>query len=148
MIAQFFGLLGLLAIAATKFLYAPAAIYMSGYTFLQAMLICLGGGFAGVFFFFKTGNTIRSWWMNRFSSGKKERVFTKTSRLISRIRVGYGLYGLAFVTPCIISIPIGCLLAARYYGTDRRTLPFLLVAVVFWAFVLCGITFAIGPIFG
>lgn len=47
-----------------------------------------------------------------------------------------GLIGLALITPSLISIPVGCMLAAKYFSHDKRTVPVLLTAVVFWAFIL------------
>lgn len=140
--------IGLMLIASVKFLYAPTAVYMAGYNFLQSLLITSGGGFLGVFIFFYLGELILRGWRKLFPQKKPKRRFTKGNRLFVKIRARYGLYGLAFVTPCIISIPVGCLLAARYYSHSRAVLPLLFVSVVFWSVVLTSITFLIGPIFG
>lgn len=134
-------------IAATKFMYAPAAIYLAGYSFFGSFLITSGGGFAGVIFFYKLGEAISRWWINRFPTKREKKKFTKKNRIFINFRNKYGLYGLAIVTPCIISIPIGCFLAAKYYGTDKRMIPFLFVSVLIWAMTLTTITYLIGPIF-
>ena len=63
-------------------------------------------------------------------------MFTRTNRLIVRIKRGYGVKGLALLSPPILSIPITSILAAKYFRHDRRTLPLLLSSVVVWSFVL------------
>ena len=64
------------------------------------------------------------------------RVFTRTNRFIVRVKRGHGMHGLAMITPPLISIPIGSILAAKYFHHDRRTLPTLLSSVVIWSVVL------------
>lgn len=148
MITQFFQLIGFMLIAGTKFLYAPTALYIAGYTFIESVIVTTIGGAVGVFVFYKLGALISRWWSNRFPPKVDKKKFTKKNRVFINFRNKYGLYGLAFVTPCIISIPIGCLLAAKYYHTDKKMIPLLLVSVVFWALALSSITYLIGPVFG
>lgn len=145
---EFVQIFGLALLAGVKFLYGPTAVYLAGYSFWQAIIITSLGGFIGVFIFFKTGQFISDWWVNRFGISKKpKKKFSKKNRAFIKIRATYGLYGLAFVTPCIISIPFGCLLAAKYYPHDRLVFPLMFASVVFWSLVLTSITYLIGPIF-
>lgn len=139
---------GLMLLSSVKFLFAPSTVYISGYSFLETILITVCGGTIGVFAFFYGGGVIFS--LFRRPPGeekKKKKIFTKKNRVLIRIKNGYGLYGLALVSPCLISIPIGCLLAAKYFKHDKRTIPVFLAAVVFWSFVLTSITALIGPVF-
>ena len=136
-----------MVIAGTKFMYAPAAIYVAGFSFVESVLITAGGGFAGVIAFYRLGDAISRWWVNRFPVKRVKKKFTKKNRGFINFRNKYGLYGLAFVTPCIISIPIGCFLAAKYYGTEKRMISFLFISVVFWSLTLSTITYLVGPIF-
>ena len=147
MIAQILQIAGLMVIAGTKFMYAPAAIYVAGFSFVESVLITASGGFAGVIAFYRLGDAISRWWVNRFPVKRVKKKFTKKNRGFINFRNKYGLYGLAFVTPCIISIPIGCFLAAKYYGTKKRMIPFLFISVVFWSLTLSTFTYLVGPIF-
>lgn len=148
MIADFLQIVGIMVIAGTKFLYAPTAVYLAGYSFIQSVIITSLGGFGGVILFYYLGSAISSWWSRRFPGKMDRKKFTKKNRLFINIRSKYGLYGLAFVTPCIISIPIGCFLAAKYYRTEKYMIPLLFVSVVFWAITITSITYLMGPIFG
>tara|TARA_B110000046_G_scaffold34513_1_gene37365 strand:+ start:1317 stop:1763 length:447 start_codon:yes stop_codon:yes gene_type:complete len=147
LITQILQIAGLMVIAGTKFMYAPAAIYVAGFSFVESVLITAGGGFAGVIAFYRLGDAISRWWVNRFPVKRVKKKFTKKNRGFINFRNKYGLYGLAFVTPCIISIPIGCFLAAKYYGTEKRMISFLFISVVFWSLTLSTFTYLVGPIF-
>lgn len=71
---------------------------------------------------------------------KTKRIFTRRNRFIVRIMQKYGLAGIAFVTPCIISIPIGCFIAARvnqkFSQNNRQALLYLIYSVIGWSFFL------------
>ena len=148
MFLEAFKFIGLILIAATKFLYAPTSVYLAGYGFFETLLITSLGGIAGVYVFYRLGSVISRWWANRFPSKFDKKKFTKKNRVIINFRSKYGLYGLAFVTPCIISIPIGCFLVAKYYANDKSAMPILMASVLFWSLTLTSLTFLLGPIFG
>jgi hypothetical protein len=140
--------IGWIFFSSIKFFLAPSAVYLSGYSFLETVIITIIGGMIGVFGFYYGGSAFFAWLSNRFysSESKPKRVFNKKNRIIIRMKNAYGLYGLAVVTPCLLSIPIGSILAAKYYRHDRRTIPAFLAAVVFWSFALTTITSLFGPI--
>jgi hypothetical protein len=83
----------------------------------------------------------------RFPVRKEKQKFTKKTRRFILFKNAYGLYGLAFITPCIISIPIGCLFAAKYYPQTKTVMFLMSISVVFWSVLLSVITYSIGPIF-
>ncbi|MEZ4721233.1 MAG: hypothetical protein R2813_05080 [Flavobacteriales bacterium] len=141
-------IVGLALLASVKFLYGPTAVYLAGYGFVQTLLITTAGGFFGVFVFFYAGEMLMAGWRKLFPRKKPKKKFTKGNRAIIKVRASYGLYGLAFITPCIISIPVGCLLAARFYDGHKLVIPLMFASVVFWSIVLTSITFLVGPIFG
>jgi len=64
---------------------------------------------------------------------RQRKVFTRRNRWIIRIKHGGGLKGLAVLTPLVLTIPVGSIIAARYFRHDRRTLPALLSSVVIQA---------------
>lgn len=149
MLVDLLQFIGVFLIASAKFLYGPAAGYAAGYSYAETITVTSLGGFFGVFLFFKAGTIILRWWDSRFHPKKKDKKkFTKRNRAFINFRAKYGLYGLALLTPCIISIPIGCFLSAKYYESERLVFPLMFASVVFWSFVLTSITYFIGPIIG
>ncbi len=134
---------GWLFFSALKFLFAPGSIYVvGGYSFWQTIFISVLGGWMGVLGFFYFGKIIFgffSWLSGRLSTGAKKpkRKMTRMNRFIVQIKNHrLGVVGLALITPSVFSIPLGCILAAKYFGHDKRALPFLMGSVILWAFVL------------
>ena len=59
--------------------------------------------------------------------------------MIVRVKRNQGLNGLAAITPVLISIPLGTILAARYFRHDKRALPVLFSSVLIWDVILSSI---------
>jgi MFS family permease len=57
-------------------------------------------------------------------------IFTKLNRRIIRVKHTSGYLGVAALTPLVLTIPLGGILAARFFHHDRRTLPAMLLSVV------------------
>lgn len=144
--ATILGILSIVAASMFKFAFSPLVAYQMGYSFWQTLLITSVSGCISVTFFYRTS----AWFMERSRLRKlhrsiadehrgittRKKVFTRTNRFIIRIKHGPGLFGLVALTPVIISLPIGAILAAKFFPHDRRTLPALLLAVLIWAVVL------------
>ena len=127
-------------VASVKFLFVPITMALAYYPYWETIITTMLGGVTGVLFFFYFGrmaiDKVTELISKKPKEEKKKQVFSRTNKFIVKVKRRFGLIGLSIVTPCIISIPIGCLLAAKYYGKDSRTVPFLLAAVVLWSFVL------------
>lgn len=52
--------------------------------------------------------------------------------MIKKIREKWGLYGLAFFTPFILSIPIGTLLSVHFYRDKQKVISYMVVSIVAW----------------
>ena len=129
-------LIGLLLLSSTKFLFAPSTVTASGYSFLETLLITILGGWFGVIVFFYFGKVLIDLILRRYVSTDPKKVkpkFTFSNKLIVRTKAKYGIMGLALITPVTISIPVGCILAARYYSKEKMTVPYLLMSIVFWS---------------
>ncbi|MCB0763425.1 MAG: hypothetical protein R2815_13335 [Flavobacteriales bacterium] len=128
-----------------KFLFSGLVSYRLGNSFLETVLLTSAGGCAGTLIFYFTSARVLEWFrlrhLRRMAERKAQglpakRIFTRTNRLIVRVKRGYGLQGLAVIGPAILSIPIGSVIAAKYFRHDRRTLPALLSSVLIWSVVL------------
>ena len=139
---------GLILFSSVKFLFAPSTVYLSGYNYWQTLLITMIGGAIGILVFFYTGSAIFAFWKDRFSrEGTPKRTFNRKNRFMIRIKAAWGIFGVAILTPVLLSRPIGSLLAARYFRNDRRTIPVLLGAMMFWSLLLTTLTSLLGPLF-
>ena len=116
-----------------------------GHGFVETLLYTAIGGLVGMCAFYLGGKGLLEWFRHRYVRRARERmskglppkrVFTRTNRMIVRVKQRYGILGLAAFSPPTLSIPVTALLAAKYFRHDRRTLPTLLVSVLVWSVVL------------
>ena len=66
-------------------------------------------------------------------SGKTRKVFTARNRKIVRLWKKYGLFGIALITPVILSIPIGTLVANSLVSNRKKIIIYMFFSVLFWS---------------
>ena len=148
----------IILISSVKFVVAPpfAAFYNPdvNLTYLQAVVICITGGMLGVYVFayfsplvFKIihviHNGIKSLFKKRNADGTfnkhaiaERKIFTPHNRRIVHIWKKYGLIGIAFLSPLIISIPVGAIVAAKLVNNKKKIFLYMFIAISFWSMVM------------
>jgi hypothetical protein len=139
-------------VATFKFMLAPFT--GSALPFWENYLACAAGGSfsAGIFYF---SSELILHYTRKRKIKKQERLeklgkettpkkkFTKTNRLIIHIKHKLGIYGICFWAPFFLSIPIGCIIAAKFYGKLKKTYPLIVLGMFLNALILCGIVYLI-----
>lgn len=123
---------GLLLLSALKFFLAPSTTVYAGYSFLETLIITFSGGAIGFVLFFRFGTLISNF-LQKFRKKKQRKRFSRSKRMLVKIKVKYGLWGLALLTPCLLGVPLGAFLASAYYAHDRRTIPAFLASLFLWS---------------
>ena len=136
--------------SATKFLLSPAAAYYFEFGLTKSLIVTTTGGLAGILAFSFLGRMLRIYWryfimlfvfpFSRFSYmelvNRPPKKFSVTQRLIVRVRNKFGLAGIAFITPCIISIPVGSIIAMNFYKKKGVVLLALTISLLVWSLIL------------
>lgn len=78
---------------------------------------------------------------------KKKRIFTRRNRIIVRVKQNFGLVGIAFITPWLLTIPVGTIISCGIYRNRRRVFWYQSASVVFWSFVSAAIAEPIAGLF-
>lgn len=68
--------------------------------------------------------------------GTRHRIFTPRNRRIVRIWRKYGLFGIALLSPVLISIPVGTFLATRLVSNRKKVLLYMFCSVLLWSLVI------------
>lgn len=68
-----------------------------------------------------------------------KKVFTPQSRKFVRIWRKYGLVGVAFLTPVILSIPIGTVIANAFEDNKKKIFVYMFFSILFWSLLLTSI---------
>lgn len=61
--------------------------------------------------------------------------FTRTNKMIVRIRRNYGMLGIVVLTPVILSIPVGAFLGTKYFHHKFNFIPSMLLSIFLWGIV-------------
>lgn len=129
-----------LSFAGTKYIMALLFIFSYDFTFWESVLLATGGGMLGVVFFTYFGDGIKTVWGKFFPKKQSPKlVINSRRRMIVKIRQKYGLAGIAFLTPLILTVPIGSLIAGAFYKNKLQVFAYMFVAFTFWSFLLCSL---------
>jgi len=99
------------------------------------MLIVAFGGCIGVTVFTFLGAII-SQYFGKFNIFK---VSFKNLKRLAIIKKGYGIIGLAFLTPLIIGVPLGCIITTMFEPNKYKVLKLQLTSVILWSVLLFSI---------
>ena len=122
-------------LSTVKFLGGPMAGASMGLHFLPTMALTVAGMMTSVFVFSGIG---RVWMQHRQKQRRlrREPIFSRRSRNIIKIFQKFGMGGIAFLTPVILS-PIGGTVVATLLGVPRqRILLHMLWSALFWGSAL------------
>jgi hypothetical protein len=64
---------------------------------------------------------------------QNKKIFTPQNRRLVNIWRRYGLFGIAFLTPVLISIPIGTIVASRLIPNKKKIFLYMFVSITFWS---------------
>ena len=128
-------ILAVISLSGVKFLFAiPLSIIKYDFNFLHTLIFSITGGVIGIFIFSFLSQNFFKFLVEKRAAKKKKRSIKQV--VMIKIASKYGLFGIAFLTPIFLSIPIGTFLALRFFPDKRRTIPMLVTSVVGWSLVL------------
>ena len=111
-----------------------------GFSFFKAVTITSIGGCVGSVFFVvlsdKLVKNIQKMKEKRQETKTKpQKVFTRKNKFIISIKMRFGLAGIVALGPVLISIPIGCYLAVRYFKDKQKIIAYMFVSVLLWSII-------------
>lgn len=140
--------------AALKFFFSIPGALLLGYSFWETVGITSAGGMSSVVFFYVLSARVMELYRRRrlkriakrIAKGKPVniRYFTFLNKLMVRVKMRIGVAGMAFLTPTIISIPIGAVVSAKFFKHHILMLPALIISVFFWSVLLTSVFYYIG----
>ena len=118
--------------AATKFLASPfLGVNGFGLSVYETFIVISLGGIFGTTVFYSLGNKLIQYSQkNRLKKidklklqGKSlPKIMTRTNKIIVKTKHLFGIWGLAFLTATILSIPIGSIICAKFYRHKKSTI--------------------------
>ncbi len=150
--------IGFFGFSMIKFLFTPFGGPKAGLSFVETYVVCVAGAIisAAIFFFsseyfLKKAHNKRVELMRKsIETGiplKPKKKFTKTNKLIVRIKHKLGIIGVAFYAPLFLSIPVGTIITAKFYGKEKRTFPLIILGIVVNGIITTGSAYIIADFF-
>lgn len=113
--------------------------YLLKFNLLKSVFATTLGGCAGSFVFVHTSD----WLLRRAARLRKKKItttnkksFTVKNKMIVRVKIKYGLMGIAAITPLFLSYPVGCIIAVRYFKNKKKVISFLWASTAIWSIIL------------
>ena len=113
--------------------------YLLKFNLLKSVFATTLGGCAGSFVFVHASE----WLLKRAAKLRKKKItsghkknFTVKNKIIVRVKMKYGLLGIATITPLFLSYPVGCIIAMRYFKNKKRVISFLWASTATWSIIL------------
>lgn len=126
--------LGWMALGFVKFIVTPATAVAAGVPPWKAFLYAAGGAAAGLIAMRPVAMALFRW-QTRRRIARGRPVFTLGRRRIVRIKLRFGLLGIAFIGG-VIGVPVAGLIAFKYFGDRAATLPVLIASYTMWSALL------------
>lgn len=134
-------ILSVFLMSTVKFVFGGVPLALGlGFSFFQAVTVTSLGGFVGVTVFVYTSDKLIAYLKKRKILKQLEnpnqirkKSFTRTNKIIVIVKQRFGLLGISLLTPLLLSIPIGCFLAVRYFNDKQRILFYMFGSILFWS---------------
>ncbi|MBD3636444.1 MAG: hypothetical protein HUJ25_03805 [Crocinitomicaceae bacterium] len=68
---------------------------------------------------------------------KGKKIFTRMNKTIVWIKRKIGIYGVTLLAPLFLSVPIGSIICAKFYGSRRRTFPLMMLFTASYSILIC-----------
>ena len=124
------GVLFFLVLAGTKILLAPGIMLAAGYGLIKTMVVTYIGSLLGAIIFYYFGVAIFGWIDDLLGNDNtKKHTFSKKARAMVKVKIRYGIIGLASLSP-IISIPVSSLIVAKFFPGKHKVIGVYAVVLI------------------
>ena len=108
-------------------------------TFLETILSAFSGGIISSATFYFTGNVI----LKKFKNKTNKKVHTRMNRFIVKLKQKFGKIGITFWAPFFLSIPLGSLVVAKFYGKENSTFLFITIGMALNSFIMTTLAYVV-----
>ncbi|MFY9309112.1 MAG: hypothetical protein WAQ28_08720 [Bacteroidia bacterium] len=131
-------------LSTVKFVFGGLVYAVAKFPFFKAVTVTCLGGFTGSTFFVYSSDWLIAYFKRRKALKKlknpnapPKKKFTRMNKIVVLAKKRFGLLGIALLTPSLLSIPIGCFIAVRYFKDKQRIIVFMYGSILFWSVFIC-----------
>jgi len=145
MLVEILKYLSVYLISMVKFFGGPVTGVSLGLSYLETVLLTIAGMMTSVVIFSVVGRAFAGWVSQRRRARNKP-VFNKKNRRVVRIWRRFGVSGVAFLTPILLTPIFGTVVAALFGAPRKRIILHMLWSSFFWSAVLNFIVYELGQV--
>ena len=112
-----------------QFCLITATVTQSWFLLLLTMI----GGIIGIIIFTQIGLDLEKWLVKKFPKWFKR--FTLKNRILVKLRRNFGIWGISFLTPILLGIPVGVALCLTLTRDKRKIIRPMIFSVVVWTLI-------------
>ena len=146
------GVISLFGVSTVKFLFAPFGGKIAGLTFIETYVSCCSGAILSASIFYFSANyfikksieknaKIRQHFLDQGLPIPVKKRFTRMNKGIISMKRSIGIIGIAFWAPFFLSIPLGSIITAKFYGHNKNTFLLIMVEIFLNGLITTGITY-------
>lgn len=141
-----------------KFLFSPATGPAVGLTPYETFFANLAGGLLSMtIFYFAAEKLLKSSHNKKVAKNKQliaagkspiiKNSFTKRNKIIIRVKKKIGMLAFCFYVPLFLSIPVGSMITAKFYGKRKATFPLMVLGAIINNFIIVALVYGASSIF-
>lgn len=69
--------------------------------------------------------------------------FTKLNKFMVRLKMKAGIYGITLLAPLFLSIPVGSIVCAKFYGHSKKTFPLMVIFMAAYSMLMCSLIYIV-----
>ena len=135
------GYLTLATLATIKFMFSAIPGPALGLNYVETVIsIFIGAVISGAFFFFsaeyfihRAQNKRLKLFQEALNKGEaiaQKRVFSRMNKGVVRLKLRFGKIGICFWAPFILSVPLGSIIVAKFYGKYSFTFLYVIIGML------------------
>lgn len=141
-----------------KFLFTPFGGPLAKLTFFETYFSCVAGAVisAAIFYFMselfmkRAHNKRVQIRLDALKNGivlPQKKKFTKMNKFVVRMKMKFGIFGIAMYAPLFLSVPVGSIITAKFYGKEKRTFPIIIFGMFANGFITTSLAYSAGSLF-
>jgi len=140
--------------AFAKFMFAPLIGKGFELDFITTWLSCFSGGLvSAITFYFMSEYFMKRYHRKKIAKKiimekrgqaiKQKKNFTKLNRTVIKVKQRIGQYGLCLFAPLFLSVPIGSIICAKFYGNQKNTFSLIIFGLAINSFGLTVLSYKV-----
>jgi len=142
------------AVATIKFLFSPFAGIPLGLNFISTYFAAVSGAtISSLIFYFGSEIIIINSRKKRIQKEneaiakgiplKPKKIFTWGNKITIKLKKKLGKFGICLIAPSLLSIPLGTIIVAKFYGKDKDTFLWIFIGILLSALITTSIAYFI-----